>query len=63
MVVVYLAQKPIAILKAPMLMLAGLPFVGLWLFDGTYWVLVKGFNLSYHNKKTAFFTIGPYYGN
>ena len=24
-------------------------------------VLVKGFNLSYHNKETMFFAIDPYY--
>ena len=27
------------------------------------WVLVKGFNLSYHNKETILFTIDPHYGN
>ena len=27
------------------------------------WVLVKGFNLGYHNKETILFTIGPYSGN
>ena len=27
------------------------------------WVLVKGFNLSYHNKETILFTTDPYYGN
>ena len=27
------------------------------------WVLVKGLNLSYHNKETIFFTTDPYYGN
>ena len=25
--------------------------------------LVKGINLSYHNKETVLFTIDPYYGN
>ena len=28
-----------------------------------YWVLVKGFNLSYHTKETILFTIGPHCGN
>ena len=28
-----------------------------------YWVLVKGFNLSYQNKETILFTIDPHYGN
>ena len=28
-----------------------------------YWVLVKGFNLSYDNKETALFTMDPYFGN
>ena len=27
------------------------------------WVLVKGFNLSYHNMQTRLFTIDPYYGS
>ena len=27
------------------------------------WVLVKEFNLSYHNKETLFFTKDPYYGS
>ena len=27
------------------------------------WVLVKGLNLSYHNKETILFTIDPYCGN
>ena len=27
------------------------------------WVLVKEFNLSYHNKETILFTIDPQYGN
>ena len=27
------------------------------------WVLVKGFNLSYHSKETLSSTIDPYYGN
>ena len=27
------------------------------------WVLVRGFNLSYHKKETILFTIDPYYGN
>ena len=28
-----------------------------------FWVLVKGFNLNYHNKATMLYTIDPYYGN
>ena len=28
-----------------------------------YWALVKGFNLSYHNKEAILFTIDPHYGN
>ena len=28
-----------------------------------FWVLVKGFNLSYYNRKTILFTTDPYYGN
>ena len=28
-----------------------------------YRVLVRGFNLSYHNKETALFTTHPCYGN
>ena len=28
-----------------------------------YWVLVRGFNLSYHNKDTILFTVDPHYGN
>ena len=27
----------------------------------TGWVLVRGFNLSYHNKETILSTIDPYY--
>ena len=27
------------------------------------WVLVEGFNLSYHNKGNIYYTIGLYYGN
>ena len=27
------------------------------------WVLVKGFNLNYHNKETVLFTIDPHYDN
>ena len=27
------------------------------------WILVKGFDLGYHNKETIVFTIAPYYGN
>ena len=30
---------------------------------GLYWVLVRGFHLSYHHKETILFTIDPYYGN
>ena len=29
----------------------------------SYWVIVKGFNLSYHSKETLLSTIDPYYGN
>ena len=28
-----------------------------------YWVPVKEFNLSYHNKETLLFSLGPYYRN
>ena len=28
-----------------------------------FWVLVRGFNLSYHSKETVLFTIDPHYGN
>ena len=28
-----------------------------------YWVLVRGFISSYHNKETTIFTIDPHYGN
>ena len=28
-----------------------------------YWVLVRGFSLSYHSKETILFTIDPHYGN
>ena len=31
--------------------------------DLGYWVLVKGFDLSYYNQETMLFTIDPYYGN
>ena len=39
--------------------------LGTWQATATavYWVLVKGFNLSYHDKETILFTIDPYYGN
>ena len=30
---------------------------------GLVWVLVRGFNFSYHNKETIVFSIDPYYGN
>ena len=40
-------------------------FLALWLSGfrllRLFWALVKGFNLSYHNKETNI--IGPYYGN
>ena len=28
-----------------------------------YWVPVRGFSLSYHNKETILLTIDPCYGN
>ena len=28
-----------------------------------YWVLVRGFVLSYHKKETVLFTRDPHYGN
>ena len=31
--------------------------------DALNWVLVKGFNFSYHNKETILFTFDSYYGN
>ena len=31
--------------------------------EPSYWVLVRGFNLSYHNGETIVFIIDPYYGN
>ena len=33
-----------------------------WRFT-VFWVLVKGFNVSYHNKETIVFTKDPYHGN
>ena len=33
------------------------------LYADPYWVIVKGFNLSYQNRETILFTIDPYYGN
>ena len=36
----------------------------LWVAESSqYWVVVKGFGLSCHNKETTLFTIDPYYGN
>ena len=36
---------------------------GLELKIALLWVLVQGFNVSYHNEETILFTIDPYYGN
>ena len=40
-----------------------LPYGGEHLVPGLQGVLVRGFDLSYHNKETMLFTIDPHYGN